>query len=114
MNNQKKDHSLLNIFFLPFLGVVVYLGGLIPFFLLLSYAERLGSTLYIILWILYFGVFFSLAAALTFPAQRRRLRMMMGDEAFFAAYPRERKKEERRWRRVNEYLANAGKTTELP
>ena len=109
MEKRKKDvnESSWNIFRYLLIGWLVYCGAFVPFFLIIANAEKLKNGLFILAILLYFSIFIVIAARLTHGAQMRRLRGLMGDEAFFAAYPRERKKELRKWRRVHAYRENA-------
>ena len=77
--------------------------GWFPIILLLVYAEKIKGVLFVILLALYVLILGTAAVLVMRPARMRQLRAILGDEAFFARYPREKKKEERRWQKVVAY-----------
>jgi len=82
---------------------VPFIVGFAPIFLLLAYADRISGVLFAVLLVLYIALLFAVAILVVRPRRMNELRAILGDEAFFARYPHEKKKELRRWKKVDAY-----------
>lgn len=81
-------------------GFAYILLVLMPLVLLLNYASEHSGPIVTVLICLYILTLAVVGALLYRRKERREERAVMGDQAFFERYPREWKKELRRWRRA--------------
>lgn len=94
---------------------ILLLGS--PAVVLVIFAEKLKGALFVVLWIVYLAALLALMIPILRAAKLRRLRSTFGDELFFAYYPKEYRRELRRWRRTEAYRAGAalsGEAEDVP
>lgn len=101
----QKGGSLFSVA-LTSLGLISYfIVFLWAFIFLIVFSDHMPKWLYFTLLILYFAMLMTTGMVLYRRIDLRRERALYGDEAFFAAHPKEWKRELRRWRKAGAYHA---------
>lgn len=99
----RQGSSLLFVMLVS-IGIVLYFAlftWLLIF--LIVFSGHMPKWLYFLLLFLYFGMLMVTGGMLYRRIELRRERALYGDEAFFAAHPKEWKRELRRWKRSGAY-----------
>ena len=110
--DSQKGSSLLSVMLIS-LSIVLYFfvfTWLLIF--LIVFAGRMPKWLYFTLLFLYLTLLASTGGYLYRRIELRKERALYGDEAFFAAHPKEWKRELRRWRRAGAHRTAANEESE--
>ena len=95
MRRRRRTHGTLPplLRILP-LALIVYVGALLPPILLMQNSRLLGPLWWVLL-LLYAGALIYSLAWVLYRREMKYLRGQLGDEQFFARFPREKKREAR-------------------
>ncbi len=101
--DNQKGGSLFSVAMIS-LGLILYfIVFLWAFIFLIVFSGRMPKWLYFTLLFLYFAMLTTVGMVLYRRIELRKERALYGDEAFFAAHPREWKRELRRWKKSGAY-----------
>lgn len=99
----EKGGSLFSVAMIS-LGLILYfIVFLWAFIFLIVFSDRMPKWLYFTLLFLYFAMLTTVGMVLYRRIELRKERALYGDEAFFAAHPKEWKRELRRWKKSGAY-----------